>query len=299
MQKLIDDFLQALTADGKSPATVKNYRCDLQAFADWLTAEDGGIKRVKYADLRRWTNSMDGAASSRARKIAAVKSFFRHLAKMEVIKNNPAADLDTPKLENKAPKVISERDSAAMLENARNGLKTALKRQENAPLWFRDYAILATLLYTGVRREELTNIKTADVDLQGGQILIHGKGAKERYVYINADLLAVLSEYISVYRGQICGAKKGDYLYPTNKAAKMNVATVNDIVNRQMAAAGVKQKGVSAHNLRKRFATSVYNGTGDFAITSKMLGHSSPTVTMRYVVINEENMKKAAGAVSY
>lgn len=303
MQNLIDDFLQSLTADGKSPATVASYKGDLRQFSEWVQVQGVALQGLKYADLRQWANDLERGGlspASRGRKISAVKSFFRYLCKMGVLMNNPAADLDAPKIENKAPKTIDEQEAATMLENARQGIKNALKRQSNSPpIWFRDYAILATFLFTGVRREELTNIKTADVDLQGGCILIHGKGAKQRFVYINATLQAVLSEYLAAYRDKIYGSKNSDYLYPTNKAAKIDVHTVNNIVNNQMAAAGIKEKGVSAHILRKRFATSVYNATNDFALTSKMLGHSSPTVTMRYVVMDENNMKNATMAVSY
>lgn len=129
--------------------------------------------------------------------------------------------------------------------------------------------------------------------------MIHGKGAKERYVYINATLMAILSEYLAVYRDKIKTAETSKYLFPTNKAQKMDCHTVNNVVNKAFELAGIKEKGISAHILRKRFATSVFQSTDDIATTSKLLGHSSPTVTMRYIVIDENNMRNAANAVNF
>lgn len=294
MQKLISGFLAALSADGKSHCTIVNYRGDLQQFSDWLTVTDKTIDNLRYADLRLWADGLAGqnlSASSRARKISAVKSFFRYLSKMDLIGKNPADGLTIPKQEKKQPKVISMEDAKTLLEK--------LTADRKGLLWFRDYTILATFLYTGIRREELANIRLADVDIEKGQILIHGKGAKERLVFVNATLTAILSEYLAAYRGLLKTAETSEYLFTSVKRPNINVRTVNNIVNKSFTKAGIKEKGVSAHILRKRFATSIFQGTGDIATTSKMLGHSSPTVTMRYVLIDEQSMRNAADAVSF
>lgn len=299
MQKLIDGFLSALSADGKSPCTTKNYKVDLQQFGAWLTAEKKQLDGLKYADLRLWADGLVNnglSASSRARKIAAVKSFFRYLFKMDFIDKNPADGLTLPKQEKKQPKVITEQQASNLLEMR---LEKPIDGQNKSALWFRDYTILAIFLYTGIRREELTNICLSDVDLEKRQILIHGKGSKQRFVFINDTLTAILSEYLATYRQQIKTAETSKYLLPTGKQDKMCVKTVNDIINKAFEMAGIKEQGISAHILRKRFATSVFQGTGDIATTSKMLGHSSPTVTMRYIVIDEQNMRNAANAVNF
>lgn len=290
----IKEFLQSLAADGKSPCTIANYKGDLQGFNAWLEQQKKPLNNLRYSDLRNWANSLEGkgyTASTRGRKIAAVKSFFKYLLKMEVVTQNPADGLEVPKAEKKQPKVIS-------LDEAKNLLEELHKTQDSE-LFFRDYTILAMFLYTGIRREELTNIKLADVDRQKGRILIHGKGAKQRYVFINATLAAILSEYLASYRKLIATAWESDYLFPSSKNEKLAVRTINNIVNKAFELAGIKEKGVSAHILRKRFATSVFQGTGDIATTSKLLGHSSPTVTMRYIVIDEQNMRNAANAVNF
>lgn len=293
MKNYIDSFVNSLKADGKSKCTIESYGLDLNKFAEFFDGRD--IKDIRYADLRDWVNSMEEnglSASSRARHISSVKSFYRYLVKMEVIENNPSDVLDIPKIEKKQPVVISIDEASDLLYNARNdgGSDT---------IWFRDYAILATFLFTGVRREELTNIKLENVDLKKNKILIHGKGSKQRYIYVNDMLNSILAEYIAYHRGKIGMSKKSEYLFPSTKRAKMCLATVNNIVNAMMEKTGIKKPGVSAHILRKRFATSAFEATHDIATVSKLLGHSSPTVTTRYVVMGEDDMKNAAMAVSF
>lgn len=288
----INSFLTAMKAQGKSKCTIEAYRCDLTQFNEAMTKP---MAEIRYADLQKWSNNLDGgglSASSRARKISAVKSFFKYLTKMEVVDRNPADGLETPKIEKKEPKVISMDDAADVLFAAKNG-------GEREHTWFRNYAVMATFLFTGIRREELTNIKLTDVDLAGRKILIHGKGSKQRTVYMNDMLHSIMSEYILAHRKNLKPAEKSKYLFPSSQAEKMCVRTVNDIVNTMFEKAGIKEGGVSAHILRKRFATTVFNNTGDIATVSKMLGHSSPTVTMRYISIDENNMRNAVNAVNF
>lgn len=293
MQELINGFLETLKADGKSKCTLKAYSLDLKEFAKFFDGVE--VSKIRYADLRSWSNHLEASGlspSSRGRKIAAVRSFFHYLIMMEVIDKNPSDGLESPKQEKKAPVVITMEEAAELLRHARNDGGSEM-------FFFRDYAIMATFLFTGVRREELTNISLADVDLNRNTILIHGKGSKQRTVYINDTLHAVLSEYISNYRKRLTRAGASKYLFPSSKSDKISANTVNHVVNRFFESAGIKQAGISAHVLRKRFATSVFENTGDIALTSKLLGHSSPTVTMRYVAMNEDSMRAATNCVNF
>lgn len=293
MERLITIFLETLKADGKSPCTIKAYRLDLKEFSDFFNGLE--FNAIRYSDLKSWSNNLESVGlsnASRARKIASVKSFFKYLMKMEVIDKNPADSLESPKQEKKQPVVISMDDAYELLFHARNDGGSEKNR-------FRDYAILATFLYTGVRCEELADIKLSDVDLKNDTILIHGKGNKQRKVYINATLHPVLSEYINYYRKRLTRSGSSMYLFPSSKADKLSTGMVNNIINRFFESAGIKSKGISCHILRKRFATSVFESTGDIALTSKLLGHSSPTVTMRYVAMNEDSMRKATNAVNF
>lgn len=292
MTDYINSFMTAMSAQGKSKCTIEAYRCDLEQFSN---AMDKELAEIRYSDLQEWANNMAGgglSASTRARKISAVKSFFRYLVKMEIVDRNPADGLDTPKIEKKEPKVISMDDASEILFAAKNS-------GDSEHTWFRNYAIMSVFLFTGIRREELTNIRMADIDMDGRKILIHGKGSKQRTVYMNDMLHSVLSEYIMSYRKYLKPAETSKYLFPSSQAEKMSVRTVNKIVNEMFEKAGIKEDGISAHILRKRFATTVFNATHDVATVSKMLGHSSPTVTMRYLAINEDTMRNAVNCVNF
>lgn len=297
MEAMVKGFISAITADGKSACTVKSYRLDLEDFSEYIKENSLNVLEMHYSDFRVWMNSLEKrnlSAATRARKVSTIKSFFRYLSKMEIISQNPAENLEAPKLPKKQPKVISIYDAKALV----SGIDYSSDEPKHMTC-FRDYAIVATFLFTGVRREELVNVKLSDVHMDDGTILIHGKGNKERVVYINDSLHAILSEYIGYHRDVFKTAQSSEYLFPSIKAGKMNVATVNRVVNKAFEAAGIKEEGVSAHILRKRFATTVFTNTGDIATTSKMLGHSSPTVTMQYVRIDEDSMRNAANTVNF
>lgn len=293
MKSLINNFLESLKADGKSKCTLQAYKLDLHEFAAFF---DGlNISEIRYADLKRWSNHLESkgiCASSRARKIAAIKSFFRYLMKIEVIDRNPTEGFESPKQEKKQPIVISMEEAAELLFHARND-------GGNSMIWFRDYTIIAVFLYTGIRREEITNISLSDIDLKQNTILIHGKGNKQRTVYINDSLHIILSEYLLYYRGLLSKSKSSKFLFPSAKSDKLSLASINNIVNRFFESSGIKRNGISVHALRKRFATSVFENTGDIALTSKLLGHSSPTVTMRYVNMDEDSMRQATNCVNF
>lgn len=293
MEQLVNSFLETLKADGKSKCTISAYSLDLKEFSEFFKVVE--LDSIRYADLKAWSNNLERAgfsASTRARKISSVKSFFKYLIKVEVIFRNPADGLEKPKLEKKQPVVITMEEAVELLLHARNDGGSEM-------FFFRDYTIMATFLFTGVRREELTNILLKDVDLKRNTILIHGKGSKQRTVYINDIFHPVLSEYILNYRRRLTRSALSKYLFLSSKSDKMSVNQVNNIVNLFFESAGIKEKGISAHILRKRFATSVFESTGDIALTSKLLGHSSPTVTMRYVSMNEDSMRQATNCVNF
>lgn len=292
MEKYINSFLASVMSDGRSKCTVDAYRCDLEQFSEFMKKP---LADIKHADLQGWVNHMttgEFSASSRARKISSVKSFFTYLLWNDIIDRNPAEKLKAPKIEKKVPKALTEKNASDILFVARNS-----GDRENT--WFRDYAIMAVFLFTGIRREELTNIALDDIDLDRRRILIHGKGAKQRTVYINDMLHSILSEYIKAHRKFLKPAAISRYLFPSSQAEKLCLKAVNNIVNRQLEKAGLKEEGISAHILRKTCATEMFNKTHDIATVSKIMGHSSTEVTKRYVIIDEDCMRNAANCVNF
>lgn len=300
MEDMINEFINSLIADGKSKCTVAAYKADLSAFNAYMTNYIAKpLNALKYADMRLWANSLDDSgfsAATRARKIATVRSFFRYLKKMDyILGNDPTEGLSSPKIPKKVPKVISANDAKNLLDVA----KSAMDEESEHITYFRDYTIVSMFLFTGIRREELSNIKLSDVNMGSREILIHGKGDKERSVYINDTLMPILSEYVLAYRGTFKTANDSEYLFVSTRATKVGLRAINRIVDKLLDRSGIKEAGLSAHGLRKRFATTVFENTGDIATTSKLLGHSSPTVTMRYVDVSDNIKRAAAMAVNF
>lgn len=297
LEKFITEFLSSLSADGKSKCTIAAYSSDLNDFSEYFNSYiKKEINDIKYSDLRLWANNLEDrnlSPQSRARKISTLRSFFKYLSKMDYISGkNPADALELPKLPKKQPQVISTKDAKCMLDCAKYD-------NFDSDINFRNYTIVAMFLFTGIRREELTNITIDDVSMGNRTILIHGKGNKERTVYINDTLYDIIKKYLDKGRKEIKSANNSDYLFPSRKSEKLDVRSINRIVNHVMEEADIKKSGISAHVLRKRFATSVFSKTHDIATTSLLLGHSSPTVTMRYVAIDEKTMRHAAETVNF
>lgn len=295
MEKMIQEFLDSMGPEGKSKCTIQSYFYDLNEFKNYMEKEGkNDVSLISYRDLSEWTNFLYNKRNSPttiSRKISSVKAFFSYLYKMDIIEKNPSEFLKKPKIQEKKPKVISDSDASDLLFKARNGDETIDS--------FRNYTIISVFLTTGIRREELTNIRVEDVDLNERTILIKGKGNKERTAYINEFLLPVISEYLYSHRSVYKYANESDFLFLSRSSLKISVRTINRIVNKAFEDAGIKENGVSAHVLRKRFATTVFRKTRNIEEVSEMLGHSSLAVTKRYVVINEESIRKSAECATF
>ena len=233
-------------------------------------------------------------AASRAKKLSALRSFFRWSKENGIVSENPMDGVEMPKIPQKKPKVMSKEEVYDVLLQAKYGSK----REDDYEI-FRDFTILSLMFSTGVRRSELTGIKLSDVYLSDGSMLIHGKGNKERVVYYNDATKALLFEYINVHRKKMSHSAESEYLFVSRKDIKLCESTVNRIVNKYLEKAGLKSKGYTAHSTRKAFATMVYKNTGDLLAVQNLLGHASPTTTQRYVGVAEDSKRRAAMTVNF
>lgn len=281
----------------RSEKTIDAYSRDLREFCavfdfktslNEITRED--VETVYIANLAGNGN----CAASRSRKLSSVKSFFKWAVINGIVVENPVENVESPKIAKKAPKVMTICEVSDVIESAKSD-----NSRESACEGFRNLAVLAIMFGTGVRREELTEIKLQDIDLREGSVLIHGKGNKERIAYFNEATQAIVSEYILCHRQKLKPAQESEYVFVSKRHGKLSPSTVNRIVNKYFAAADIKQKGFTAHSTRKAFATQVYKNTGDIFVVQNLLGHSSPAVTQRYVGMSESAKKKAAMTVNF
>ena len=282
---------------GYSDKTISSYIGDIQQFKA-IMQDFGCYNDITLKDLNTvyigQLSALQLTASSRARKISAVKTYFKFLHSMGEISQNVARDMETPKLPKKVIKVMETDEVHNLIGNIVNENK--IKRIDID--YFRNLTLLTLMLNTAIRREEVVNIKVKDVNLSQSLILIHGKGDKERIVYFNDNVKYLLSEYIASHRELFKLSCNSEYLFLTQKAEKMNVATVNRIFNKYIDKANLSDKGFTVHTMRKTCATEMYKRSGDIYAVKGMLGHASLETTQRYAKLGEEQKRMAAMAVN-
>lgn len=276
---------------GRSENTVKSYCYEIKAFAEWAGKSPCLITRADAENYISELAEKGLAATSRAKRITVLKLFFDYLEEEEYISENPLSRIRKPKIPQKKVKAMSREEMLSVIQVAKNS-----KRNNS----FRNYTMIALLFSTGIRRDELVNIKLDDVNLSENSLLVRvGKGNKQRMVYFNNEAKALLSEYIASHRKLSKYAENSEYLFVSNDSEKLGRSTVNVIVNALFEEAGIKDKGFVLHSTRKYFATGVYDATHDIVVVQNLLGHASPETTMKYIGIEEEMKKKAAQLINF
>lgn len=292
--KEINEFAKYLkNVRNLSNSTIAAYSSDLREFFSVMGISDD-IKEITLNEVEtvyiEYLVDSGNCAASRSRKLSSVRMFYKWAIKNGVVKNNPVADIELPKIEKKTVKVMSFNEVEKVLDEA---------KKDSCDNAFRNMAIMYLMFDTGVRRAELTEIKLHDINLEDGVIVIHGKGSRDRLAYVKNTMRAILSEYINGHRKFYKTAENSDYLFVSDKGEKLCLSTVNRIVNRYLIAAKVKQNGYTAHSPRKAYATAVYENTGDIFAVQQLLGHSSPVTTQRYVGVAEYRKRQAAMTVNF
>lgn len=232
------------------------------------------------------------SASSRARKLSSLKAFFKWEKANKYIVENPVENVESPKIPHHEPKAMSKDEVEEVMVAVRSDGKTE-------ETMFRDIAILSLLFNTGLRRAEVVNIKLNDLNLKDGSLIVHGKGSKERIVYMNDTTRAILSEFVVSHRKLMKPATTSQYLFVSRQAEKISLCQINNIINRHFEVAGLKDKGYTVHSTRRTFATACYKNTGDIFAVQRLLGHESSQTTARYIGATEDMKKRAALTVNF
>ena len=242
---------------------------------------------ITYADLLSWKSSISGMASaSVSRKIVAVSGYFKFLHDVEIIKSNPAANLKSVKVHNKEKLPMSREDIAKML---------------NACSSNRQKAMLYTLGTTGMRVSELTGLGYKQYrDRIGNQIVITGKGNKQRVVFLNPETVEVINLYVRTERKANRWAAGCDYLFASSQGGKVDANNFDKTLKALARKAGIKNADeVSAHTFRHSFACILSENGTSMDVIRDLLGHSSLAVTSRYLNQNVNRMREATTAISF
>lgn len=272
MAQHLADFLRHLaTAKNVSPHTLRSYQSDLEQFYEFLGDRD--IATVTHQDLRRFLGALLERRirkSSLARKLSAIRTFFRHLEQEHIVAHNPARLLATPRQEKRLPAVLTVDDAFRLLDS-----RTAAGGRH-----LLDRAVLETLYSTGVRAGELVSIDLADINRSDRLIRIRGKGRKERIVPVGQRALDAIDAW--------CAARtppREPAVFTNPSGKRLTPRSVQRIVENHRKALGLAQKA-SPHTLRHSFATHLLESGADLRSIQELLGHASLSTTQRYTHLN-------------
>jgi integrase/recombinase XerD len=284
--RLLDRFADGLWLnDGLARNTLESYRRDVTQFATWLDKQHGkALLDAQSADLQRhlaWQmESKRAKPRTTGRMVSSLKRFFQFALREGLRKDDPAAELESPKLPRSLPRSLSEAEVESLLEAPDVATAQGL----------RDRAMLETLYASGLRVSELVGVKTIQVSLDMNVIRILGKGSKERLTPLGEEAAQWIARYQREARPQLLKGRKSDALFLTARGGPMTRQAFWSLVKRHAATAGIRQ-AISPHTLRHAFATHLINHGADLRVVQLLLGHADISTTQIYTHVARERLK--------
>ena len=276
----VDGFLRSL--GNASPHTLKAYKGDLERFAGFVGA--AGWDEIDHVRIRGFLSHLyeQGLTkTSVARSLAAVRSFYRWLAREGLVEQNPAALVTTPRLPKRLPRVPTVEEMNSVLDG---------QMPDCAAFPERDRAIFELLYGCGLRNSELTGINLEDIGWSNEAILVRGKGRKERYVPFGDSVRLALREYLPVRQRLVAEKKRNTpALLLNGRAGRLTTRSVGRIVKRIAIAKGLSSD-VHPHTLRHAFGTHLLEEGADLRAIQEMLGHERLSTTQRYTQLSVKHM---------
>ena len=288
----IDAFLEAIAAErGAAENTLAAYTRDLTAFVDWLTPRGGDLDTASRDDIEGFLISLDAeglAASTRARRLSAIRQFYAFAFSEGWRTDNPAGRFQGPKLGRALPGTLSEDAVDRLLAVAR----TPVRESDNAAIRATRLTCLVELLYaTGMRISELVGLPLASVQGDPRMILVRGKGGRERMVPLSEPARAALTRWLTLRRDHP-GARGSPFLFPARgKSGHLTRVSVFGQLKDLAARAGIDPETVSPHKLRHAFATHLLAHGADLRAIQVLLGHADISTTEIYTHVLDERLK--------
>jgi len=317
MKASISRFLEYLrSVRNASPHTITNYGKDLEQFLAYLTppgVETPALAKIDHHLIREFVghlHQMDLEKSSIARKLAALRSFFKYCVREGLLRENPARLVPTPKLPKRIPAVLSAEEMSGFLDQlagvhrppTRHGRKgpapgtttgassTALAELEDSLLLCRDRAIMELLYAAGLRVSELTGLNLVDMDQKNRVVRVIGKGRKERIVPFGAKAAEALRLYWPVREKLLeenrrAEKRDGGAVFLNYKGQRLTQRSVGRIVKKYVKLVNINWD-LHPHSLRHAFATHLLADGADLRAIQEMLGHRSLATTQKYTQVS-------------
>ena len=286
MEQLLDQFLHYLIVEkGLSKNTIVAYSHGLTRFLSHLREQ--GIQEIQEAGkfhirgflltLRRKNLN----TKSIVRDLVAIRAFFRFLIQEGILESNPVEELESPKVARTLPEILTLKEIEQILEQP--NLQT--------PLGIRDRAMLETLYATGMRVSELTQLPTHQVNLEGGYVLVYGKGSKERIIPLGGEAMKWVSAYLKTARRILSKGKESPFLFVNRSGRGMTRQRFWKSLKEYARRAGLRKR-ITPHLLRHSFASHLLERGADLRSVQMMLGHVDISTTQIYTHVAGERLKK-------
>ncbi len=285
MDAELNQFYQHLTVErGLAPLTLEAYARDLRDFWEFLEARGRkGWAAVSLDDVRDYLVVLEArslGARSRARRLSALRQFFRFLEREEQVAVNPLELLDSPRLPRKLPQVLGEKEVAVLLAAP----------DPTTPQGRRDGALLEVLYATGLRVSELVGLTLKQVDLRRGVVRPLGKGSKERVGPMVAQAVAKLQDYLAQGRPQLLKGRDSPYIFINHRGGRLSRQGFWKILKQYALKAGVR--GLSPHTLRHSFATHLLSRGANLRVLQLLLGHADLATTQIYTHLDATRLRE-------
>ena len=267
-------------ARGMGEKTRRAYGVDLAQLAQWASARELDPHVLTHRELRHFAGvvSERGAMKSTvARKLAAIRTFYRHLVERGELEANPADLVSSPKKDSYLPKVLKPDEVGELLERIPG----------STPLDLRDRALLELAYAAGLRAEELVNLDVKNLDADAEEVRVEGKGGRTRVVPVGEHAWRALERYLARGRS-VLSAGESEALFLSKTGKRLSTSDVRRRLKLQ-----TRRAGISPHTLRHSFATHLLEGGADLRTIQELLGHSSISTTQTYTRVESKRLKKA------
>ncbi len=283
-----------------APRTRRAYAVDVGQFARWASDRGRSPQEIDSKAVRRYiahlsergrSSETRAAPSTSARKLAALRALFASQREHGHISQNPADLVSTPRRGSHLPRVLSAREAAGLLD----GITPDPARPRARPLELRDRAMFELAYSCGLRAEELVSLGSADVDYDGEQLRVEGKGRKTRFVPVGEPAMAAVRAYLERGRATLATpARTGltDALFLSKTGRPLGTGDVRRRLRMWTARVGVGE-GSSPHALRHSFATHLLDGGADLRSIQELLGHASVSSTQIYTRVESARLRSA------
>ena len=285
MGKEIDRFIEYLKYQRNySDFTCNNYKKDLNEYNSFILNNKINYKSMGYNEAKEYViylNKKNDAKSTISRKLSSLRTFYKYLVLNNKVESNPFLLVSSPKKEKRIPKFINYNNMEEIL-NVPN-----IKTKEGQ----RERVILEVLYASGVRVSELVNIKLKDIDFSNKNILIFGKGSKERLVSFGDYALEYINLYLKEGRNLLLDGVKSDYLIVGKKSEKLTTRRVEQIIDDIIKRTSIKLN-ITPHMFRHTFATHLLDNGCDLLVVQELLGHASLSSTEIYTHVSNEHLRE-------